>query len=78
MADAILNGDFDEVTGEWLGEGQGFPRTLTKRALKTDKPLEQFSTNSQKAFGCGHLESETTFNSLAKKSGEPTQKGYFG
>lgn len=28
MADAILNGDFDSVTGEYLGEGQGFPRTL--------------------------------------------------
>lgn len=30
IADAIINGDFDEVTGEWLGDGQGFPRTLTK------------------------------------------------
>lgn len=26
IADGILNGDFDEHTGEWLGEGQGFPR----------------------------------------------------
>jgi len=36
MADAIINGDFDEVTGEWLGEGQGFPRTLTKRGFKSE------------------------------------------
>ncbi len=28
IADAILNGDFDEWTGEWLGPGQGFPRSL--------------------------------------------------
>lgn len=28
MAEAILNGDFDEQTGEWLGEGMGYPRSL--------------------------------------------------
>lgn len=27
MADAILNGDFDEQTGEWLGKGKGFLRS---------------------------------------------------
>lgn len=27
-ADDILNGDVDEQTGEWLGDGDGFPRTL--------------------------------------------------
>lgn len=31
MAEAILNGDIDEQTGEWIGNGQGFPRTLTKK-----------------------------------------------
>lgn len=30
IADAILNGDFDSVTGEWIGEGDGFPRTYTQ------------------------------------------------
>ncbi len=35
MADAILNGDFDEVTGEYLGEGQGFPRSLHYENKKT-------------------------------------------
>lgn len=30
MAEAIINGDFDEQTGDWLGEGQGFPRTREK------------------------------------------------
>jgi hypothetical protein len=28
IADAIINGDMDEVTGEWLGDGQGFPRSI--------------------------------------------------
>jgi hypothetical protein len=27
MADDILNGDVDGETGEWIGNGQGFPRT---------------------------------------------------
>jgi hypothetical protein len=30
MADAILNGDFDEETGEYIGPGQGFPRSLAR------------------------------------------------
>jgi len=30
-ADDILNGDVDEVTGEWLGNGDGYPRTMTRR-----------------------------------------------
>lgn len=28
MADAILNGDFDEVTGEYIGPGDGHPRSF--------------------------------------------------
>jgi hypothetical protein len=27
IADGILRGDFDEVTGEYLGKGGGYPRT---------------------------------------------------
>ena len=27
IADGILNGDFDEETGEYIGEGMGFPRS---------------------------------------------------
>ena len=26
-ADDIINGDVDQHTGEWLGDGQGFPRS---------------------------------------------------
>lgn len=28
IADAMISGDMDCVTGEWLGDGAGFPRTL--------------------------------------------------
>ena len=35
IADAIINGDFDEQTGEWLGEGDGFPRTRVKGHYNT-------------------------------------------
>lgn len=27
IADGLINGDFDSLTGEYLGEGFGFPRT---------------------------------------------------
>lgn len=27
IADGVINGDFCEVCGEYLGEGDGFPRT---------------------------------------------------
>lgn len=37
IADGILNGDFDEQTGEWLGEGQGFPRSRYAHTPKKDK-----------------------------------------
>lgn len=28
-AEDIINGDVDYITGEWLGNGMGFPRTAT-------------------------------------------------
>ena len=39
MADAIINGDFDEQTGEWLGEGYGFPRTREPGQYNTMKTV---------------------------------------
>ncbi len=27
IADDIINGDIDQYTGEWLGNGQGYPRS---------------------------------------------------
>jgi hypothetical protein len=28
IADGLINGDFDSITGEYLGEGYGFPRSI--------------------------------------------------
>lgn len=38
MADAFLNGDFDEETGEWLGEGPGYPRRLSDHSTRPARP----------------------------------------
>lgn len=35
IADGILNGDFDQYTGEYLGEGDGYPRT--SKDIQTQK-----------------------------------------
>lgn len=34
IADGIINGDFDEQTGEYIGPGDGFPRTMVKRSKR--------------------------------------------
>lgn len=31
IADSIINGEFDEQTGEYIGEPCGYPRTLGRR-----------------------------------------------
>lgn len=36
IADMILDGILDEVTGEYIGPGVGYPRTLTKRRKSED------------------------------------------
>lgn len=28
IADGLINGDFDSLTGEYIGEGDGYPRTI--------------------------------------------------
>lgn len=30
IAEMMLNGDLDEITGEYLGEGDGYPRSLER------------------------------------------------
>lgn len=35
IAEGILDGTFDSLTGEYLGEGQGFPRTRDKEHAKS-------------------------------------------
>lgn len=33
-ADDLINGDFDCLTGEYIGEGDGFPRTMDREHAK--------------------------------------------
>lgn len=37
MADGIINGDFDEVTGEYLGPGDGYPRSIQEKKFNYSK-----------------------------------------
>lgn len=37
IADGLINGDFDAYTGEYIGRGKGYPRTLDK-SLPWEKP----------------------------------------
>ena len=39
MAEAYLNGDFDMETGEWIGPGAGFPRTMTQNTMKVTRAV---------------------------------------
>lgn len=48
IADAILDGEFDEVTGEYIGEGVGYPRTLTKNYIHNKSKYRKYSA---KLFG---------------------------
>lgn len=43
IAEGILNGDFDEITGEYLGEGMGFPRSLH---YENKKPNPEFGVRN--------------------------------
>lgn len=50
IADGILNGDFDEITGEYLGEGDGFPRTMEKghyNSMNTDWNKKEYSKGTK-------------------------------
>ncbi|MEF9922996.1 MAG: hypothetical protein RR854_00280 [Muribaculaceae bacterium] len=38
IADSIINGDLDYITGEYIGEGYGYPRTYHKNKSKVRKP----------------------------------------
>lgn len=48
-ADDILNGDVDQFTGEWLGDGQGFPRTNYKEKTNQIK-IEKKEQRKAEAF----------------------------
>ena len=38
IADSLLDGEYDYQTGEYIGEGVGFPRTLNNKGKKEYSP----------------------------------------
>lgn len=41
IADGLINGDFDEETGEYIGEGYGYPRSLQREARERKQNREK-------------------------------------
>jgi len=52
-AEALINGDDDYITGEYLGEGSGFPRTNT-RLDKEWKKTELFQLKDGRVINIDH------------------------
>lgn len=50
IAEGLLDGEFDYITGEYLGEGVGFPRTLhdTKYVRRKKKnPISHYTHDTR-------------------------------
>lgn len=50
IANAMINGDIDEQTGEWLGEGGGFPRTMERgfyNSIKLPRNSKKYSKSTE-------------------------------
>jgi len=44
-ADDIINGDVDQHTGEWLGDGQGYPRSNSE--LESDNNPNKYTKGTK-------------------------------
>lgn len=40
IAEGLINGDFDSVTGEYLGEGHGYPRSIYWNNKRTTNSVQ--------------------------------------
>ena len=45
IADSLINGEFDFITGEYIGEAVGYPRTLAYGRHEYMPPVEKKPTN---------------------------------
>lgn len=45
IADSIINGEFDYISGEYLGDGVGYPRTHTHSRREYIPPIEKKPTS---------------------------------
>lgn len=52
IADAIINGDMDSETGEWIGGGQGFPRTTSRSSRPPAYPKGHMGGRRPKDTEC--------------------------
>jgi hypothetical protein len=41
ISDSIIDGEFDYITGEYIGEAVGYPRTCSGRALRKVKAIRK-------------------------------------
>lgn len=46
IADGILDGDFDEETGEYIGPGMGFPRSLAREQREKQQMYANYNTKN--------------------------------
>jgi len=53
IADMMINGDMDCETGEWLGEGDGFPRTARGPCHEQEK--QRPNTTKKLMCKCGRV-----------------------
>lgn len=58
IADSIINGDFDYITGEYLGPGDGFPRTSEDSQGWDFKTTKSKSLNGLLKFLKNHADSQ--------------------
>lgn len=47
IANSIINGDFDYITGEYIGEGYGCPRTRNSGSYSYSAKVNQYGVTEQ-------------------------------
>lgn len=69
IADAIINGDLDEITGEYIGPGQGFPRSLSGKDAGTVDALFATKHFLIRMKGFNDQQAETIIRQFGKLKG---------
>jgi hypothetical protein len=83
IAEGLINGDFDYITGEYIGRGMGFPRTATDRnrhdkksAYKRMSPSERKIASIRKEIAILVNEGGVPLNDARKAMNEKYGKGW--
>lgn len=75
IADGLINGDFDFYTGEYLGEGYGFPRTHDK-SLDWEKKKIKYSNQTRERAVNGVMNFLCNVKGYSTSDAELTIKWY--